>query len=183
MLHFGALYICSSSYTCVLVLFIVSPTILLIMYPTRLFRKCVSCCGFHRWHALQMFVESFQGQYKDGTNGTHDFKMVSASFLILRIPIVSLFANRHYSSYISILYCLLLACASCFYALTRPYIKNYADIVSVELLVATYRPATKAPFADFVLILTLMLYIPYVVLIFYICYVFAKKTGIPQCLK
>ena len=70
---------------CVLVVFILFPTLLLIAYPTRLFRKCVSCCGFRRWHALHMFVESFQGQYKDGTNGTRDFRIVSASFLILRI--------------------------------------------------------------------------------------------------
>ena len=77
---------------CVLVIFIICPTILLILYPTRLFRRCVSCCGFRRWHALHMFVESFQGQYKDGTNGTRDFRMVSASFLILRILIVVLYS-------------------------------------------------------------------------------------------
>ena len=41
-----------------------------------------------------MFVESFQGQYKDGTNGTRDFTMVSASFLILRILILALFVNH-----------------------------------------------------------------------------------------
>ena len=52
---------------CALVIFIFCPTILLILYPTKLFRKCVSCCGFRRWHALHMFVESFQGQYKDST--------------------------------------------------------------------------------------------------------------------
>jgi len=39
-------------------------------------------------------VESFQGQYKDGSNGTHDFTMVSASFLILRILILALFLNH-----------------------------------------------------------------------------------------
>ena len=44
---------------CVLVIFIICPTILLIVYPTRLFRKCVSYCGFRRWHALHMFMESF----------------------------------------------------------------------------------------------------------------------------
>ena len=80
---------------CVLVIFIICPTILLILYPTRLFRRCVSCCGFHRWHALHMFVESFQGQYTDGTNGTRDFRMASASFLILRILILFLFLNHH----------------------------------------------------------------------------------------
>ena len=80
---------------CVLVLFVFFPTILLILYPTKLFIRCVSCCGFRRWHALHMFVESFQGQYKDGTNGTRDFRMVSASFLILRIVILVLFLNCH----------------------------------------------------------------------------------------
>ena len=80
---------------CVLVIFIIFPTILLILYPTRLFRKCVSCCGLRRWHALHMFVESFQGEYKDGTNGTRDFRMVSESFLILRILILALFLSNH----------------------------------------------------------------------------------------
>ena len=80
---------------CVLVIFIFCPTILLILYPTRMFRKCVSCCGFCRWHALHMFVESFQRQYKDGTSGTRDFRMVSASFLVLRILILAFFLNHH----------------------------------------------------------------------------------------
>ena len=35
---------------------------------------------------LCTFVESFQGQYKDGTNGTHDYRAVSASFLIISHP-------------------------------------------------------------------------------------------------
>ena len=51
--------------SCVLLIFIICPTILLILYPTRLLRKCVPCCKFQWWHALHMFVESFQGQYKD----------------------------------------------------------------------------------------------------------------------
>ena len=46
-----------------------------------------------------MFVESFQGQYKDGTNGARDFRMVSALFLILRILILSLFVNQHRSTF------------------------------------------------------------------------------------
>ena len=80
---------------CVLVIFIICPTILLILYPTRLFRRCVSCCGLRRWYALHLFVESFKGQYKDGTNGTCDFRMASASFLILRILILALFLDHH----------------------------------------------------------------------------------------
>ena len=81
----------------VLMIFIVFPTVLLIVYPTRLYRRCSSCCEFQRWHALHMFVESFQGQYKDGTNGSRDLRMVSASFLILRILIVASFSPHHWS--------------------------------------------------------------------------------------
>ena len=107
---------------CVLAIFIIYPTILFILYPTRLFRKCVLCCGFRRWHAVHMFVESFQGQYKDGTNGTHDFRMVSASFLILRILILFLFLNQSRSlSHTLLLQGVLFACATCIHAITRPY--------------------------------------------------------------
>ena len=112
---------------CVLVIFIFFPTVLLILYPTRLFRKCVSCCGFRRWYALHMFVESFQGQYKDGTNGTCDFRMVSASFLILRVLTMasfmfslSLFHNFNVRVSSSYLLYVLFAGASCFYAVMKP---------------------------------------------------------------
>ena len=43
---------------------------------------CMRKAGW--WHALHMFAESFQGQYKDRTSDPCDFRMVSASFLILQ---------------------------------------------------------------------------------------------------
>ena len=172
---------------CVLVIFIFCPTILLILYPTRLFRRCISCCGFRRWHAVQMFVESFQGQYKDGTNGIRDFRMLSASFLILRILILVLFLNRHrLSSHTSQLQCVVYVCFTCFYAITRPYKLNFANNVDIVILflleifvLATSNPASS----HVILATTLLLLVPHVVLIFYICYVLAKKAGITECLK
>ena len=102
--------------SCVLVIFIICPTFLLILYPTRLFRKCISCCKFHRWYALHMFMESFQGQYKDGSNGIHDLRMVSATFLILRIMILALFVNHHrLPAHTAEMQGVFVACASCMY--------------------------------------------------------------------
>ena len=43
------------------------------------------CCGSRRWNALRTFVEAFQGEYKDGSNGTYDLRLFSALFFILRI--------------------------------------------------------------------------------------------------
>ena len=187
--------VCAAIAICVLAVFIIFPTVLLILYPTRLFRRCVSCCRFRRWYALHMFVESFQGQYKDGTNGSWDFRMVSASFLILRILTMATFANRHYSFHTSsALQCLLFASTSCFYAVVRPYklsFRNNVDICilfmlgvfSGMLLLATFHPATKAPFMYYALGTGLVLCIPHMVLAFYICYVLATKAGITRCLE
>ena len=179
---------------CVGVLFIISPTVLLILYPTRLFRKCVSCCGFRRWHALHMFVESFQGQYKDGTNGTRDFRMVSASFLILRILVLFSLGFRSHQAWIPFLIgCLLFVVASCFYATIRPYKSNLCNnvdiwmlglmsMLSLGFLIETIYPWTQTS-THCVVALLLLLGTPHMVLISYICYVLAKKVGITQCLK
>ena len=175
----------------VLVIFIVFPTILLILYPTRLFRKCVSCCGFRRWYALHMFVESFQGQYKDGTNGTHDFRMVSALFLILRILILVIFLDRHYPPSSAFGQCVLLASVSCFYGIARPYklnVMNHVDILMLFLLeilsLVTSSPATtKFIDVNIIEVTTLVLGIPHMVLLFYVCYVLLKKAGITRYLN
>ena len=178
----------------VLVIFIIFPTILLILYPTRLFRKCVSCCGFRSWHALHMFVESFQGQYKDGTNSTRDFRMVSASFLILRILYLTIFMNSHHSNPPTSVYtCITFATATGFYALTRPYrsnVRNNMDILILLLLegisfafyTVMYMPTSRTS-RHAIVISTLLIAVPHMVLILYICNTLAKKVGLTQCLK
>ena len=102
--------------------------------------RCVSCCGFRRWHALHMFMESFQGEYKYGTNGTCDFRMVFASFFILRIlTLVSFYKTS--SLWVSADFQgVLLVCATCFYAVVRPYkhnFRNITDILTLAVLEAT----------------------------------------------
>jgi len=120
---------------CMWMIFIVFPTALLIAYPTRLFRRCASCCGIQRWHAVHMFAESFQGQYKNGTNGTRDFRMASAFFLILRILIVALFSLRqspHWST--SEILCAAFIGTCCFYAIMKPYRLNSGNNVDILVL-------------------------------------------------
>ena len=178
---------------CVLVIFIICPTILLIVYPTRLFRKCVSCCGFRRWHALHMFVESFQGEYKDGTNGTRDFRMVSASFLILRILTMATYFHSELRGFSSGMQYVLFTGTFCVYAIIRPYklnLRNNVDFLilvlletmSFELFAGAYHIA-PSDFTYYIMATILLLGLPHMVLIFYVCYLLAKKAGITQCLK
>ena len=55
--------------------------LLLILYPTR--------CGsrYFGGRVVKTFIEAFQGSYKDGTNGTRDYRAVSALYLVCRVVI------------------------------------------------------------------------------------------------
>ena len=75
----------------VLLVFILFPLLLLLLYPMRCFQRCLSCCGV-RWHALPIFIDGFQGCYKDGTNGTRDCRYFAAAFLFVRILLFIVFS-------------------------------------------------------------------------------------------
>jgi hypothetical protein len=70
---------------------VITPTLILILYPFRCFQKCLSY--YHiQWHFLHAFVDSFQGCYKDGTEpGTRDLRWFSAYDLVLRLGICIIF--------------------------------------------------------------------------------------------
>ena len=75
----------------VMLVFILFPILLLLLYPMRFFQRCLDCCGV-RWHALHIFIDAFQGCYKDGTNGTRDCRYFSAALLIARVSFFIVFA-------------------------------------------------------------------------------------------
>ena len=75
----------------VMLVFILFPILLLLLYPMRFFQRCLDCCGV-RWHALHIFIDAFQGCYKDGTNGTRDCRYFSAAFLLARVLLFIFFA-------------------------------------------------------------------------------------------
>ena len=65
-------------------LLVVIPILVLLLYPVRLFRKFLLfiCCKDLR--CVQSFVDTFQGHYKDGTNGTRDYRALVSLSLIFR---------------------------------------------------------------------------------------------------
>ena len=74
----------------VMLVFILFPLLLLLLYPMRCFQRCLGCCGI-RWHALPIFIDAFQGCYKDGTNGTRNCRYFAAAFLLARILLFIIF--------------------------------------------------------------------------------------------
>ena len=61
---------------CVLCVFSVLPALVLLLYPTRAFQRCLGCCRV-RWLALHAFADTFNGYYKNGTEGTRDYRYFS----------------------------------------------------------------------------------------------------------
>ena len=70
--------------------FILFPLLFLLLYPMRCFQRCLGCCRV-RWHALPIFIDAFQGCYKDGTDGSRDHRRFAAAFLLARILLFILF--------------------------------------------------------------------------------------------
>jgi hypothetical protein len=71
----------------VTVIFVLLPPLILLLYPTKLFRKFLNCCGFRRLDILHLVMDVFQGWYKDGTEGTYDYRPLSAMYMILKMII------------------------------------------------------------------------------------------------
>ena len=90
--------------------------------------------------------------------------------------------------------CILFGFAVSFYAVVRPYKRTFSNNVdililvlletmSVEMLLAAFHIAPPERFIYYVLSIILLLLVPHMILIFYVCYVLANKAGITQCLK
>ena len=115
----------------VAVMVLVLPPNLLITYPSKLFRKCLARTRLNNWQPLHMFVEKFQGDYKDGTKGTYDYRFLSGMYLVFRIVlVVPLQSSIDLSSNLYIMSTLvLLFFISLFFALVRPYKKKYMNVL------------------------------------------------------
>ena len=112
----------------VLAIFTVLPVLILLLYPTRVFQRCLGCCNT-RWQlALRTFVDAFQGCYKDGTTGTPDCRFFSGLYLLFRIManVNSILWDQSY--YMEILMDTHLGTWSLLFALFRPYKKNWLNI-------------------------------------------------------
>ena len=68
-----------------LLIFVVLPALLLLLYPTRLFVNCLRLFRFRRWDILHQIMDIYQGWYKDGTEGTRDYRSFSALYSLLII--------------------------------------------------------------------------------------------------
>ena len=74
-----------------LLVFVVFPCLLLCLFPCRCFQRFLNHYGL-RSLVLTIFMDAFQGCYKDGTNGTRDCRYFAAMYFILLGVLLGSFA-------------------------------------------------------------------------------------------
>lgn len=103
---------------------------LLFVYPLKRFQCLLNRLNLNS-NSLRTFIDVFQGSFKDGTNGTRDYRFFSGFLLLIKFMFCATFWMTHTNVYYSVasvwilVYCSLVA--SC-----KPYKKmrdNYITIV------------------------------------------------------
>ena len=109
----------------VLCVFVVFPALVLLLYPTRIFQRSLGCWRV-KWHVLHAFADTFNGYYKNGTEGTRDYRFFAGLYIMFRLlPLLLVLQIGLYNWIIPIVSC---AIASLLFALLRPYKDNWINI-------------------------------------------------------
>ncbi len=118
----------------------VVPIAFLTFYQFRWFQKCLDVCRLNR-QSVRAFVEVFQGSYKNGVVGRHDFRFFSGVYLIMRLAVIVIWGSVTY-----VLLGIMGISGSLLFALFRPYYKYRQNVVdslffagfSISLFMASY---------------------------------------------
>ena len=116
----------------VVLVFIIFPILLLLLYPMRCFQWCLDHCRV-RWHALHIFIDSFQGCYKDGTNGTRDCRYFAAVYLLVRLVLLALLVSIHSVAFYATATFVLVGVAMLL-AIVQPYKADFNTYNTVDLV-------------------------------------------------
>ena len=179
----------------VLLTFIAVPPIVLIFYQAAFFQKCLTRCKMNS-QALRTFVETFQGCYKDGTNGTRDCRYFAGLYFLIRIINIVVLLSSSTVLHAIIASALLYWCTAVLFALVQPYkvhLYNVVDAVILTLLGTMYilimfmvinilytghSSTSLLILADVLYTLPLLYFV-----LFTVCWLLNRKTGCIQKLK
>ena len=123
----------------VLSMFNILPLLLLCLYPCHCFQRILNACKL-RCQALHVFMDAF---YKNGINGTRDYRYFSALYLFVRVSIFMMIAVS--LSLSRFVYCFLVGVIFTLFAIlfvvVQPYklsIHNTIDTVLILITSLTY---------------------------------------------
>ena len=177
----------------IMLLFFLSflPSLLLLLYPIRKVRVQLQRLFSQRiLLKLDTFVETFQGPFKDGLNGTRDFRIVPG-ILAFMIFFLNLFncLRSNYEIYLMLVYVVVLALISLICAYVHPF-KSSSGNLSVTfhfILAATIGTLFILFMEDLdmdtnvlVSAFAILVPLPHLVMFVWVCYKIQKKLNLRQ---
>ena len=112
--------------TLTLLVFGVLPPVLLLLYPFKCSQRCLARPKLRR-PGLVIFMDAFNGCFKDGTDGTRDLRAFSSLYFILRLIAFTIYSTVVGHIQYPLLQLLILIACSCtvlLLAVLRPYKKD-----------------------------------------------------------
>ena len=104
----------------------------LTVYQVRMVQRLLNCSGSH-CQGFRMFIEVFQGCYKDGTKGRRDLRFFAGLYFVLRLLVAAfqsaLYAFGVYGSAMVLAINLTYVVAALGFALLQPYRKMVYNVV------------------------------------------------------
>ena len=118
----------------VLILFIILPTMLLLLYPFQLFQRILNKMKLNT-QTLHTFMDVFQGSFKNGKNGSSDLRFFSAFYLMIPL-IVMVIISLTLSSFVYPLTSIALLIYCGLLAMFRPYKQGSHNNIAITLCTA-----------------------------------------------
>ena len=116
----------------VLIIFNILPLLLMCLYPCKWFQKCLNYCRL-RNQILHIFMDAFQGHYKDGTNGSRDCRWFAGLYLFCRILTMVILGVTISQFFLSLVGCLVLVLLL-LTAVLQPYKANVHNRINIFFL-------------------------------------------------
>ena len=121
----------------ILFLFIINilPTLLIVFYPIKVFRKCLSKCKLDSL-SLTAFTEKFYSCYRDGLDGGRDMRSFAGFYFLLRYLPFLFYSFQLQDTFLNLwTYCVLVSLSSAItISLVQPYKKTYMNVLDTLLL-------------------------------------------------
>ena len=108
----------------VFVVGVLFPLVLLLLYPMQWFQKCLNRCGLNS-PGLQMFMQCFQGYYRDQTDGGRECRYFAAVYPAFRIAAYVMYSITVYNNSFGPVFVVLCATVIAIIVFVSPYKQPY----------------------------------------------------------
>ena len=107
------------------------PLVLLLLYPMQWFQKCLNRCGLNS-PGLQMFMQCFQGYYRDRTDGGRECRYFSAVYPAFRIAAYVIY-SAIFARTVSVFFIFLCVLVTVAIVFVSPYKKQYEKFHKLDV--------------------------------------------------